>query len=160
MGWTKLQLVDQAFGELSLSDAQGFEVTADEKQRALRMLDAMLATWAAKGVCIGYAFPGDINSASGIIDSAAETVYLNLAARLAPGYGKQLSPMTLKNAREGYDTLLWAAAHPINQQLPNTQPLGAGNKPWRRTARPFMPKPDPSPFQNNDLNGDLSILPE
>lgn len=164
MAWTKLQLVDEAFGELALAAGPGFDVTPEERGRLLRRLDSMLATWAAKGVRIGYAFPSspeasDLNADSGIPDSAAETVFLNLAKRGAPSFGKQLSAETLKNAREGYDTLLWAAARPVEQQLPHTMPRGAGNKPWRTANRAFLPRPDTDPLRNQD-SGDLDILQE
>jgi hypothetical protein len=165
MAWTKGQLVTAALSELSLSDDQGFEITPEEKQRALKRMDAMVATWAAKGVRIGYAFPAgpddsDLNTDSGIPDSAAEAVYLNLARRLSPSYGKTLSAETLKNARDGYDTLLWGAAHPIEQQLPHTMPRGSGNKPWRTINRQFMPHPDEDPLRADDGGANLTILPE
>jgi hypothetical protein len=92
-------------------------------------------------------------------DGAVETVFLNLAKRMAPGFGKQLSPQTLQAAREGYDTLLWAAAQPPQQQLPNTVPRGAGAKPWRTANRPFLPRPDTGPLQVGD-GGNLTILQE
>jgi hypothetical protein len=161
MSWTKADLVNSAYGELSLADAAGIDVTPEERTRAVKRLNAMMGTWAAKGVRIGFNFPGGLNDDSGISDMNAETVFLNLAKRLAPALGKALSPETLKNARDGYDTLLWAAAMPPEQQLPHTQPRGAGNKPWRITnARTFMPHPDTSPLQYDDDSGDLDILQE
>lgn len=165
MGWTKGDLVVAAFGELVLGDDSGFDLSPEEKAKALRRLDAMMGTWAAKGVRVGYAFPADpessgLNDESGLPDTAVETVFLNLARRLAPGFGKTLSPETLKNAREGYDTLLLAAAHPIEQQLPHTTPRGAGNKPWRTTNRPFLPCPDTDPLRLDGSSGDLTILQE
>ena len=165
MAWTKGDLVNAAFGELALVSGPGFDVTPEETARALLRLDAMVATWAAKGVRIGYAFPASpqgskATDASGIPDAAAETVFLNLAKRLAPSFGKALSPQTLTAAREGYDTLLWSAARPPEQQLPNTQPRGAGNKPWRTANRPFLPRPDSDPLRFDGQSGELDILQE
>lgn len=157
---TKQELIDAAFAELALSEGDGFGITPDEKQRALGRLDAMIATWAAKGVRIGYNFAGDLNTESGIPDSANEAVFLNLARRLAPGFGKALSAETLKNARDGYDTLLWASAHPIEQQLPHTMPRGQGNKPWRTADNAFLPRPDTNPLRVEDDGADLTILQE
>lgn len=164
MTWTKGQLVEEAMGELSLATGAAFDVTPEETARALRRLDAMVAVWAGKGVRIGYLFPATAgastaNDASGIPDIAAEPVFLNLARRLAPGFGRVLSPETLKNARDGYETLLRLSAMPPEQQLPHTQPLGSGNKPWRTTNRPFLPRPDTDPLRNDD-SGDLTILQE
>lgn len=161
---TKGDILDAAFAELALSDDAGFELTPGERTRALRRLDGMLATWAAKGVRVSYSFPAndnssDENDASGLPDSAFETVALNLARRIAPSFGKTLNPETLKNAREGYDTLLWQAAHPVEQQLPHTMPRGMGNKPWRTINRVFIPRPDTDPLQFNADNDQLDILP-
>jgi hypothetical protein len=163
MGWTKRELIDEAFGELALQGYE-FDITPDEQQTALRRLDTMLATWEAKGVRVGYAFPSspddsDLDTPSGLPDSAVETVYLNLAIRLASGFGKQISSDTRRAAREGYDTLLWAAAQPIEQQLPSTMPRGAGNRIWRNSQRPYFPPPDDDPLGLTP-GGDLSILPE
>lgn len=159
MAWTKGALIDQSFQELTLAGGTGFDVTPQETARALARLDAMIATWAAKGVEIGYNFPGGIDDDAGIPDSAAETIFLNLAKRMAPGFGKQLSPQTLEAAREGYDVLLWAAAQPQEQQLPNTMARGAGTKSWRIPNRPFLPRPDSDPLQIGD-GGTLDILQE
>lgn len=161
--WTKRQIVEEAFAELALA-GYVFDLSAEELQTALRRLDSMMATWEAKGVRVGYAMPSgpttsSLDSASGLPDSAVETVYLNLAIRLAAGFGKQVSPDTRKSARDGYDTLLWAAARPIEQQLPSTMPRGAGQKPWRTTDNPFFQPPDDSPL-GIAPGGDLDILPE
>ena len=43
MGWTKRQLVDDAFGTIGLS-GYVFNLSPDQKQAALRKLDAMRAT--------------------------------------------------------------------------------------------------------------------
>jgi hypothetical protein len=160
--WSKRSLIDEALQELALGS--GFDITPEEQQTALRRLDTMMATWEAKGIRVGYAFPAspddsDIDAASGLPDAAVETVYLNLAKRLAPGYGKQLQAATLTAAREGYTTLLRAAAQPQEQQMPNTMPLGAGNRQWGFDLNPFYPTPNTSPLGTTQ-GGDLSILPE
>jgi hypothetical protein len=57
MGWTKEQLVDAAFEELTLAEGDGFGITPGREGARAGRLDAMLATWAAKGMRLGYAFP-------------------------------------------------------------------------------------------------------
>ena len=163
MGWTKKQLIDEAFGELALQGYE-FDISAEEQQTALRRLDTMMATWEAKGIRVGYAFPSspddsDIDADSGLPDAAIETTYLNLAIRIAAGFGKQLPSDTRRNAREGYDALLWKAAQPIEQQQPSTMPRGAGNRIWRNSERPYFPAPDDNPLGISQ-GGDLNIAPE
>jgi hypothetical protein len=160
MSWTKEQLIDEAFAELRLA-GYTFDITPEEKQTALRRMDTMMATWEAKGVRVGYPLPSspddsNISDDSGLPDSATEAVFLNLAKRLAPGFGKQLSAQTLSAARDAYDTLLWAAARPPQQQLPSTTPRGAGNRPWRNAVSPFFPVPETDPLTLS-AGGDLDI---
>lgn len=145
MGWTKGQFVDEAFSECAL---QGyiFDIGPESRQGGLRRLDAMMAQWNAVGIRLGYALPSspsdsDIDAESGVPDSAYEAVFMNLALRIASGHGKALSQDTRNIARYAYETLMSRAAFPPQQQLPNTLPRGAGNKPWRTKNAPFMPTP-------------------
>lgn len=159
---TKGEIVTQALAELSLGDVQGFDITPEEKQRALVRLDGMVAQWASPsiGIRIGYASGGGLDEESGVTDAVAETLILNLAKRLAPGYGKTLSAQTLLAAKDGYDLLLIAAAYPPEQQLPHTTPRGQGNKPWRTANRPYLDRPDPDPLRNDPRSQNLDILEE
>lgn len=161
MGWTKRQLVAEGLGEVGLASFE-FDTTPDEQQMVLRRLDTMMATWEARGVRVGYRFPAspdasNLDDDSGLPDSAVETAYLNLAIRIAPSFGKVVSGETKKNARDGWDLLLVAAAQPIEQQLPSTLPRGAGQKPWRAQNQPFFPRPSTDPLVV-DQGGDLDIL--
>lgn len=161
--WTKRQIVEEAYSELALA-GYVFDLSPEELQTALRRLDAMMATWEAKGVRVGYAFASgpttvSLDTPAGLPDSAVETIFLNLAMRLAPGNGKQISPETKRAARDGYDTLLLAAAQPQEQQQPSTMPRGAGNRVWRGSQSPYYPAPDSNPLGITP-GDDLSILPE
>lgn len=161
--WTKRQIVMEAYGELALAGYE-FDITPEEVQTALRRLDTMMASWEGLGIQVGYAFPAspddsDPDTPSGLPDKAVETVYLNLAARLAAGAGKALSPDTKRNAQTGYAVLLSAAAKPRQQQLPSTLPIGAGNRPWRVLGSPFFPQPSKDPLPV-DCAGDMDIPPE
>lgn len=145
MGWTKGEIVDEAYAQLAL---QGyvFDVGPEARQGGLRRLDTMMATWNGRGIRLGYALPSspsdsDIDAASGLPDWSVEAAYMNLAIRIADTHGKTVSPNTLNVAKDGFDALLARAAFPAEQQLPNTLPRGAGNKPWRTNNSPFMPTP-------------------
>lgn len=141
MSWTKRQIVDQAFAAVGLG-AYAFDLTADERESALRALDAMMATWATKGLRIGYntsTSPGstDIGDDSGLPDYAIEAAYLNLALRLADAYGKQVSPGTAANAKQAYSALLAWVSKPIEMRL-DAVPAGAGLKPYRGGYTTFI----------------------
>lgn len=143
MGWTKRQLVVQAFEELALG-AYVFDLEPEQLQSALRRLDTMMGVWDGKGIRLGYPISSpessNLDDDSNLPDAATETVFLNLALRLAPSFGKIPSVDTKSAAKEGYTILLAKAAHPIEMQFPGTLPAGSGNK-ARGIQNPFMPEP-------------------
>lgn len=144
MSYTKRQFVEEAFAELGMANYT-FDLQPQQLDTALRRLDAMMATWNAKGIRLGYPLPSspqdsDLDTETQVPDSANEAIVANLAIRIAPQYGKQVQIDTRTTAKLGYDTLLARATFPLEQQFPRTLPLGAGQKPWRYDT-PFMPGP-------------------
>lgn len=153
MSFTKRQIIEQAFEEMGLA-SYVFDITADQLESALRRLDLMVASWQTLNIQIGYplpASPGDSNIDEEIQTSANnnEALVLNLAVRLAPSYGKSLSPDTKATAKALYNQLLIEAAMPYEQQFVRTLPLGAG---YKRTDQVFVNVPDLNPLvvENND----------
>lgn len=145
MGYSKRQFVAAAFEEIGLA-SYAFDLQPQQFESALRRLDAMMASWNALGIRLGYPLPSspqfsDIDAQSEVPDSANEAIITNLAVKIAPGYGKQVMPDTKATAKETYNTLLSRAAAPLEQQLPGTMPSGAGNKPWRVYDDPFLRPP-------------------
>ena len=151
--WTKRQIIEQAFEEIGLA-SYVFDLTADQLESALRRLDLMVASWQARNIQIGYPLPASPENSN--IDEEIQTslnnneaLVLNLAVRLAPAYGKSLSPDTKATAKLLYDQLLIEAAMPYEQQFMRTLPLGAG---FKRTDQVFVNVPDLNPLivENND----------
>jgi hypothetical protein len=149
MSWTKRELLVAAFGEIGLA-SYVYDLSPEQLQAALARLDSMMGTWNGQGIRLGYPLPStpgasNLDDASNLPDSANETVFQNLATRIAPGYGKQVSPDTKTSAYNGYNAMLTASmGAPPQMQMPGTMPAGAGNKPWRNTGQPFLnPPTDP-----------------
>lgn len=155
MGWTKRQFITQAFEEIGLA-AYVYDLNPEQLDSALRRLDSMISGWNANGVRIGYPLPNspqdsDIDQDTGVPDFAIEAIYLNLAARLAPAYGKALSPETKQFADMAYNNLVNQTALPTpERQLPNTMPRGQGVKPWRNFNNPFVYPPQPEILAGSD----------
>lgn len=134
MGYTRQDFINGALEEIGLASI-AYDATADELVGAMRRLNAMMAEWNARGIRIGYPIPSGPNSGSltdetNVPDSAWEAVVLNLALRIAPGYGKQVLPATMTGAKRAFNALMNLHAQPAEMQLPQ-MPAGAGNKPWR-----------------------------
>ena len=145
MGYSKRQFITAALEEIGLA-SYVFDLQPEQIDTARRRLDAMMADWNAKGIRLGYPIPsspqdGDLDEQTNVPDSAYEAIICSLGIRLAPSYGKQVMGETIVVAKQGYDMLLQRATFPLEQQLPNTMPSGAGNKPWRVYDNPFVRPP-------------------
>lgn len=88
MGYTKRDIIGQAFDEIGLA-GYVFDLQPQQIESALRRLDAMMATWNGKGVRLGYPLPtsagdSDVDQEINVPDVAIEAMTLNLAVRIAP----------------------------------------------------------------------------
>jgi hypothetical protein len=130
---TKLYILNEAFDEIGLADYI-FNIQPNELMAALRKLDALVASWEAEGLSIGWVFSADPsnsdpNNPITVPDAALLPLATCTAIRLAPSYGKTISPETKIASITGMNALRTALANIPQQQLPNTLPIGAGN-PW------------------------------
>ncbi|MDB4278434.1 packaged DNA stabilization gp4 family protein [Deltaproteobacteria bacterium] len=154
--WTKRQLIEQAFDELGLADYV-FQLGPQPLESAMRKMDAMMGAWNAKGVRLGYPIPtspdnSDLDDSSGLPDSANEAVFLNLAIRLAPSYGKVVSVATRQFAKLSLDGLMGLSGVPAQLQPRQGTVAGAGH--WNnrrgRLTNPFLSPPNDPLLAGND----------
>jgi len=153
MGWTKRQLIQQAFSGLALA-GYSFDITPEEEQDSLCLLDTMMATWDAQGVQLGYALSADpddsdVSADSGLPLYAVEAVYRALEIRIASGKGKQIPASTQIAASRAYAAMAskLVSDQTRPQQIASGTPLGAGLKTWRRSGSPFAATPNTAPVQ-------------
>ena len=145
MGWTRRQFCETALEEIGIAP-DTFDSQPELLESARKRLDAMMAEWNGRGIRIGYPIgsdpnDGDLDDATNVPDSANEAIYLNLAMRVAPTYGKQVMQQTMSAARAALNTVSMRATSPPTMQMPGTMPAGAGNKRWRNNASPFLSPP-------------------
>jgi hypothetical protein len=136
MPWTKRDIVKQAFSEMGKGDYD-FDLQPEECQSALRQLDAMVAGWGRMNIRIAFAGGigfGDIDAETNVPEYAVEALYLNLAMRLCPSYGKTPSPVTAVAAKIARDALLSRAT------VPRKLSGYGGSGRWRQTN---LPEPEP-----------------
>jgi len=144
MSWTKRQFVTSAFEELGLA-SYDYDLQPEQLDAGLRKLDAMMATWNSK-LRLSYPLPSSpqlssLDTDTTVPDSANEAIYLNLALRLAPSYGKTVPMETKQVAYQAYHSLLSLATMPEQAQFNNSIPAGAG---YKTPERPYLsPSSDP-----------------
>lgn len=117
--------------------AYDFDVSPDELQRALRRLDLLAATWASRGVRLGYPTPAspqdaDLDESTEVPDDAVLPLMYALAVQLAPGYGKEAGVTTKTQAAASYRALVAKLSEPPKRQLDQSIPLGAGHRSYYR----------------------------
>ena len=158
--WTKKQLISLAFEELGISNYI-FDISQRQWDSALSRMDAMVAGWNANGVRISYPLPSSPDSSSidtqaYVPDYSIEAIVLGLACRLAPSYGKAVTPETKAFADMAYSNMLNQAAQPTPvKQLPHELARGAGTKPWRNYNNPYINKPTDPVLAGGDGQIDL-----
>lgn len=85
----------------------------------------------------------NINAETNVPDFANEAIYMNLAVRLAPAFGKTVSPEIRLVADTSYSNMVNQAAIPTpERQLPQYMPRGQGTKPWRNVNNPYLNRPE------------------
>jgi hypothetical protein len=80
----------------------------------------MMASWTGKGIAIGWAGgdgSGDLEVLSNVPAWAMEAIYLHLAIRLAPSFGKMVSMETKANAKSAMDVVLGRCVVPRDRQV-------------------------------------------
>lgn len=130
-GWTKLQLIQQAYAELGYA-AHDFDLQPEDLQTALRQLDAMMAMWSATmGIRLGFVGGdgfGDLDPKIEVPMWAVEALYYNLALRLAPSFGKTPAPTTAVNAKAALDAIRARTVQIAKRRIHGY--AGAGNSAW------------------------------
>lgn len=133
MSWTKRQIIEQAYEELGLA-AMFYDLQPEQLESARRKLDTMVAGWSSKNIQIGYPLPSEANSSdldqeTNVSDYAIEALYLNLAVKIAPSHGKNVSPDTKLQAGSTYRNILcMSLKNPPQMKYSCALPSGAGHK--------------------------------
>jgi hypothetical protein len=155
VGYTKSELVSQALGQLGIADYE-FDITPEEIDTGVKRMDAMIATWSDENVFLSYTMGGEASEPSGVPDVAVEAVVMNLAIRLAPSYGKQVSPEVATLAKSSLNSLRRFSTAPRQRQMPQ-MPRGAGYKVY---DRPFTQEPKKEYLEDVDDSVDTSGGPD
>jgi hypothetical protein len=151
MGYTKRQFIIAALEEAGLANYV-YDLSPEQIQSACRKMDQMIGTWQGKGIELSYPTAIDpdntnVDTETNVPAWANEAIVTNLAVKLGPQYGKNLSIETKMAAKSAYEVLLLQNASVIPMQFPNTLPVGGGNK-RNLLPAPFMPSPDTSPIRS------------
>lgn len=150
---TKRQIITEAFNFIGLAPVV-YDLSPEQLESARRQLDSMMATWNAKGVRVGFPISlnpdnGDLDEQTNLPDGCFEACYMELGKRLAPTYGKVLTPDHKSQAREAYQAMLAQLLTMPRMQMPGGFPLGAGVRTYLNEPA-FSKTPDDPILSGND----------
>lgn len=131
MGWTKRQFVEAAYEEIGMA-GYVFNLQPEQLQIAVKRLDSMCASWNAQGIRLGYPIPespkySDLSAETNVPDAANEAIYKNLALRIAPVHGKQISADLRSDSKLAFDAMLTKLVG-VREMALGMIPAGAGRK--------------------------------
>ena len=134
--YTKREVIQQAYAELGIASYE-FDISPEEMQAGLRLLDLQMAEWNIHGIRISYQAGDDIADQVGVPDWAVNALYLALAIRLAPSFGKTPAPETKAAQKSAYNVLMAKMIMPTE-----ITPTGYGGSGYRyprlRGAAPLI----------------------
>ena len=149
---TKIQLVSMAFDELRINGITS-DADSEDNVLALQSLEQLLSELQFD---IGWRFEAepDPNSMSGIPQFAESAIYMALAVRIAPRYGKDPA-MIRTQASAAMSALIARVSRPRQISYSTRMPLGLGNRRQYPYSRQFMPVPDVAP---NSVNTEEFVI--
>lgn len=135
MGWTKRELIEQAYNLIGMG-SNAYTMTPEDYLSGCILMDSLVASWEPK-FSMGYPMadsPRQLNLDAEIKGppSAPSAIFTNLAILLAPTIGKSVGVEIIRNAESTFEALLASLVTLEPRSIYDGLPSGEGNKPWRR----------------------------
>ena len=142
---TASEIITDALGEL-FNSAGEQPVVAEEMSSGIRYLNRMMNAWSASGLALGFTVITSPSDTITVADGALDGIVSNLAVRLAPRYGMEITPELNLNARDGKKVIRKLAVSTRATSHPCTLPIGSGNESSFNgtTTEKFYPCPEDS----------------
>ena len=145
MAALKGDLINKAYSRSRIS-GMTVQPTPEDISLALDRLESMLAEWFERNICAGYFFEDapDVNTPHNVPRKYWNAIETSLAMRLLADFGMEPVSSLTKEQRVSFSRLMAATAMPQETAYPTRQPVGSGNRPYRR-YRNFYPPDDTLP---------------
>lgn len=129
---------------------------ASEERAAIRALNRLMNSLAAKGINLGYSTVSKLSDEVTVPDGALDGIVASLALRLWPKYRTGDPGFQLRlNAKEGMESLFSIAVTVGSSEFPSTLPTGSGNDYPDYTDQAFYP--DLQDTILAETNGSISL---
>ena len=134
------EIVTDAMEEIVVQ-ADEADIEPSEGRAAIRMMNDMMFSFAARGLSLGYTAVSSLADVITVPLGAIRWMKLQLAIELAPKYNVEISNTLASKARSAYKAVQNLAIDGIYSEYPSTLPYGSGNYEaggWDSTFYPDM----------------------
>lgn len=104
MSTTNLDVIQRAHRQINVIP-EGVDVSAEQAELGLAVMNAMLEEWAADGIDVGQWPQKELDADFPGSESVVQTVCANLSVLLAPHYEREAPPTVAILANNGYKRL-------------------------------------------------------
>lgn len=120
------ELITDALEEI-IVQADEAPIEPSEGRAALRILNDMMFSYAAKGVNLGYTVVSSTGDILTVPLGAIRWMKLQLAIELAPKYNATITQEIMLKVRDAYKAVLNLSFEGLQSEYPSTLPQGSGN---------------------------------
>jgi len=160
---TKNDVINRAYSQLRISGLT-VDPKANEIELALDRFESMMAEYDGRNICLGYLFEESpsLDASTGVDIQFNQMMETNLAVRLVPDFGKQISQdnslaALAKQASQSLSNASARSAIVNRTNQPDRQAVGSGNTfRWSRWRRYYHDKAD-APISCDTVTMPLNI---
>lgn len=120
------EIITDALEEI-IVQADEAPIEPSEGRAAMRILNDMMFSYAARGVQLGYSAVSSTGDEITVPLGAIRWMKIQLAIELAPKYDAAVTPVMLQKAKDAYQAVLNLAIDNADSEYPPTLPQGSGN---------------------------------
>lgn len=120
------EIVTDALEEIVVQ-ADEAPIEPSEGRAAMRLLNDMMLSFAARGIELGYTTVSSLGDVITVPLGAIRWMKLQLAIELAPKYDATVTPTMMLKAKDAFQAVLNLAVDISSSEYPATLPQGSGN---------------------------------
>ena len=120
------ELITDAMEEIVVQ-ADEAPIEQSEGRAAIRLLNDMMHSYAARGINLGYTAVSSLGDVLTVPLGAIRWMKLQLAIELAPKYDAQVNQLLLLKVKDAFQAVLNLTNDGMQSEYPYTLPRGSGN---------------------------------
>jgi hypothetical protein len=130
------EVISDAFDEIGINISEE-SLSASDAQRAIRMLNDMMAVWEANGIDLDYTVVSNLSDEVTVVSGALMGVKKALAIYLAPSFKGEITDALVESTKDAMRAVKNIAITLEQVYPPTSLPIGSGN--YNYNSSKFFP---------------------